>query len=362
LQLHKFMEKNLINDAPKKPSYDFVDHIRCLAMMAIVAEHSLGAGVAVLPQSARFNDYLHLMQVTKFGTITFFLLAGFLIGEKFTDYTPGQYLKRRFSNTFGPWLFWSGVFIVCFIANLAVKERMYHDGRFSLANILDGIKTVYFFTNYWFIINFMISISLLLVFKKHLYTLTFGAVLLAFTLFYSVNIHYEWINPTHTIAIFGFIFFLWLGAQLRKHWLTIDTYLHKVPYWALIIPVIIAYVLGITEIKALAGHSSEPFNTLRFSNILYSLTVFAFLLKVRNIKMLNYLKPRDTTFGIYLIHYIILAFAIPEILRPLHIEVEELNLSQYFGYKLLFFILVYTVTIILVRLINKTKARRLVGN
>jgi hypothetical protein len=362
LQLHKVMEKNLINDAPKKPNYDFVDHIRCLAIMVIVAEHSLGT-YAFEPQDDRYWPYLGIIQFTKFGTISFFLLAGFLIGEKFTDYTPGQYLKRRFSSTFGPWLLWSLVYILCYVINLGVKGHMYHEESVTLANILPFVKTTYLYTNYWFIINFMVSIALLLVFKRYLYSMIFGAVLFAFTLFYCINIHYEWTDPSHTIAILGFIFFLWLGAQLRKNWHIVSAWLQRMPYWPVVLLVLLAYGFSLYEIVALKhNHSLDPSNTLRFSNILYSLTTFALFLKIRKFNFLAFLKPRETTFGIYLIHFILVVFLIPEIFRPFHLELKDQPLLPFFGIKFIAFLLAYFITWGLVMLLNKTKARRLVGN
>jgi hypothetical protein len=356
------MQHNLINDTPSKRNYDFIDHIRCLSMMSIVFEHAFATEKITL-YTSKFWAYLGIIQVAKFGTVIFFLLAGFLIGDKFTDYTPGQYLKRRFSNTFGPWLFWSIVFVIGLIINLRITGNMYHDDRFNLANILDGIRITYLYTNYWFIINFMISISLLLIFKKYLYSNTFGAILLSFTLIYCVNIHFQWFDPSHTIAILGFIFFLWMGAQLRKHWAAVEDWMKKISYGWLILAVVLTYALSCLEIFTLINSKSvDPYNTLRFTNVLFSLAVFFLLLKIKNFPVLNYLKPRQTTYGIYLIHYIILDYILKEILRPLHIEESQLSTLGYLAYRFSGFVIVYILTILLVMGINKTKAKRLIGN
>lgn len=330
--------------------------------MSIVAEHSLGSYNFTL-DSSKYWLFLLLVQFAKFGTVIFFLLAGFLIGEKFTDYTPGQYLKRRFSSTFGPWVFWSLIFILCFIINLHVKARMYHDDRFNITNILKEVKIVYLYTNYWFIINFMVSITLLLIFKRHLYSSTFGSILLLFTLFYSVNIHFEWIDPSHTIAILGFIFFLWLGAQMRKHWIIVETRVEQIPYKSIVLFILLTFGLSVWEIRELSYHHSiDPYNTLRLSNILYSLAVFLLLVKVKHFKPIWYLKSRQTTYGIYLIHYIIVIFLIPEIFRPFELKFEELPLINFFSLKLFAFVAAYFITFVIVTGINRTRARKLIGN
>jgi fucose 4-O-acetylase-like acetyltransferase len=352
-----------VTQAPKKQNYDFIDHIRAIAMIAIVAEHSLSAGVGLTPGTAKVDAYYILTQVTKFGTITFFLLAGFLIGDKFTDYTPGAYLKRRFSSTFGPWMFWSIVFILCFAANLKVKANMYHDDRFNWANIWDEVKLVYLYTNYWFIINFMVSITILLIFKKYLYANWFGATLLACTLFYSINAYTAWVNPSHTTAILGYVFFLWLGAQLRKYWQHIEIAISRVSYITILIAIVVSYAASMYEIKALTAiNSMDNINTLRISNILYTLSVFALLLKFNKFKSLNYLQPRQSTYGVYLIHPVILVYASPEILRPLHIEINQISLGAYIVYKMMFLLLTYALTFLVIKLLNLTKARTLIGN
>jgi len=353
---------NSVNEPVVKKNYDFIDHIRCLSMVAIVAEHTISYYPPALT-SLNYWPYLYLMEFFKYGTIIFFLLSGFLISEKFRDYSPGEYLKRRFRSTFGPWLFWSLLFALCLTIHLKVTAGIYHDNRFNLANILDGIKMVYLYSNYWFIINFMVSITLLLIFKRHLYSLVFGTILFLFTIFYCINIYPEWINPNHTTAILGFIFFLWLGAQCRKYWPQVNAFMERVPFLLLILLTVATFAACVYETHVLTAlNSSDPLNTLRFTNVLYSLVIFALLLKINSFKVLDHLKPRSTTYGIYLIHSIIVFFVLPEVLRPLSIDVNKVNLAGYVGYKFIYFLLAYFITLLLVFLINKTRGRRLVGN
>ncbi len=355
--------QNLINQAPPKKNYDFIDAIRGIAMMSIVAEHSVAAGGYNFAYGTpKYWTYITLVQLTKFGTIAFFLLAGFLISEKFTDYSPAQYLKRRIATTFGPWLLWSLVYVMASIVSLRIMGNIYHDGRFNLANILEHVKIVYLYSNYWFIINFLISISILLIFRKYLYSLVFGAILCLFTLFYAVNIHYEWVDPTHTTAILGFVFFLWAGAQMRKYWDTIENAAAKLSYPLIWLLLLVTFCLSMYEIVELQGKSLDPVNTLRFSNILFSLACFALLLKVKTFSIINYIKPRQTTYGIYLIHYIILVFLLPEIFIHFNINGYALTVPQYLLFKLVTFILTYGITFGLVMLISNSRAKKLVGN
>ncbi|GAA4097504.1 acyltransferase [Mucilaginibacter panaciglaebae] len=354
--------QNLINDAPGKKNYDFIDAIRGVAMMSIVAEHSVAFNVPnIVFGTTKYWVFISLIQFTKFGTIAFFLLAGFLIGEKFADYSPSQYLKRRISTTFGPWVFWSLVYVLGMIINLHIKQRIYHNHQFNLHNILEQVKIVYLYTSYWFIINFLISISILLIFRKYLYSLYLGGTLMLFTLFYVVDIHYEWIDPRHTTAILGFVFFLWLGAQLRKYWTRIEDSAAKVPYWILVSLVLLTFGASLYEMTQLRGHSIDPFNTLRISNIFFSLVFFALLLRIKNYKFVASLKPRQTTYGIYLIHYILLVYLFPELMMHLGFDINNLPVGLFVLSKATIFVLLYALTWSVVILIGKSKAKKLIG-
>lgn len=331
-------------------------------MISIVAEHSVAAGgYQFMYGSDKYWMNVVLIQLTKFGTVAFFLLAGFLIGEKFADYSPAEYLKRRIATTFGPWLFWTFVYMIAMLITLRITERIYHDNRFNVHNIIEQIEILYLHTSYWFIINFLISISILLMFRRYLYSYYLGGSLLLFTLFYTVNVHFEWIDPRHTTAILGFVFFLWLGAQLRKHWDVVERKIAATSYLILFILLIITFAFSVFEISLLQGKSIDPFNTLRISNILFSLVMFALLLRKRTFSAINYLKPRQTTYGIYLIHYVLLIFIIPELLGHLHIDVPNLSVARSIMYKLGVFIITYGLTFGVVILISNSRAKKLVG-
>ncbi|WP_429382065.1 acyltransferase family protein [Mucilaginibacter sp. UYCu711] len=345
----------------KKRNYEFIDAIRCITMMFIVCEHCIAAGgYRYRYDSNLYWTFLASMQVAKFATITFFLLAGFLLGENFSTYSPFEYLWRRLQNTVGPWVFWSLLFVVFDIIRVFLIPPIGHSGAFTLHNILINIKGLYTYSAYWFIINFMISISLLLLFRKYLYSLYFGAILGLCTIFYSVNIYYLWIFPNHTTAILGFVFFLWLGVQLRKHWGKIKKIREMIPFYVLLGLLIGTYAIAIYESTILEDVGGDPTNTLRFSNILYSLIVFALLLKINTFNFTRSLKPKETTYGIYLIHFILVVFLLPNIFTK--IEVTHLSVLQFLGYRLTWFFITYTLTFFIVTGLNKTRAKALIGN
>ncbi len=361
-----YMQKN-ITEQPAKRNYDFVNTIRCIAMIFIVMEHSTYFEPDIyLPHSGlRAFCFCLSIQFSKFGTVCFFLLAGFLIGDKFTDYTPLQYLKRRLNTTIRPWLFWSLCFIVLTNLDLITNKLLLHpdpQGVNVWQTLLGNITTTYLYTNYWFIPNFLFCITLLLVFKRHLYSYTFGAILFLFTVFYSINIYLSWIKPSHTTAILGFVFFLWLGAQLHKNWQKVEAWIDKTSIFMWLTFTILTLYLSLAEMDLLKNlHVHDPYNTLRFSNIIYSISFFFLLLKIKNFNFIQYLKPRETTYGIYLIHYIMPAMLLPQIFGPMHINVYQLTIAEVFLYQLLKFLIVYSSTFLVVWGINKTSFKWLVG-
>ncbi|GAB3919046.1 acyltransferase family protein [Mucilaginibacter boryungensis] len=358
--------RNLINDTPAKRNYTFIDNIRCIAMMGIVADHAFNVGDYIFKtHSASFWAYGINIQLAKFGTITFFLLAGFLLGDKFAEYTPAQYLKRRFKNTFRPWIIWSLIFLIAIMAKSAVMAlRIYHDPFDVWASLLSTLKIVYLYSNYWFIINFLICIGILLMFKRRLYSWKLGVALLACTLFYSINVYFEWIEPIHTTALFGFVFFLWLGAQMHKNWEMVERKIRTMPLLVFTGMFLMTLALTMAETHVLLQrHSIEPYNTLRVTNLLYSLAVFALLVKIRDFNLLSYFKPRETTFGIYLIHYIIIYNILPEIL--IHLDVvnaADMSLAGICTYQYSRFIITYVVTFFIVKGINTTRFKWIIGN
>ncbi|MBW4888442.1 acyltransferase [Mucilaginibacter sp. HMF5004] len=359
--------QNLIDNTPAKKNYAFIDSIRGLAMISIVAEHSM----FIYPTSFQPHDltgvlsFAFIIQLTKFGTISFFLLAGFLIGEKFSTSSAWEYLKKRIKNTLFPWLFWSLIFLFTIVLGNVVAAFKFGNGHMDADyadQFIDHVKMVYLHSSYWFIPNFLCCITILLLFKRYLYSYYLGAVFLLFTLLYAVNIYVGWVEPRHTTALLGFVFFLWLGAQLNKNLEKLDNWINRTPIYIWVILVIITFIFGMgEEVNLFYRDSIDPYNSLRITNIFYSIACFFLFFRIRKFDFLDWIKPRETTFGIYLIHFIIACSVLPEIFITLKRDVNILPLWQVMGYILLRFILIYGSTLLLVMGINKTKFKWSIG-
>jgi len=349
-----------------KINYDFIDSLRFISMFGIVMEHSsffFGAKFNTLNEKI---VQIFSLQVFKFGTIIFFLLAGFLIGDKFTKYSTKEYLQRRIKNTLKPWLFWVIILLITNYLDIIVKNLKYGDNPFltiSIPNVLLSIENIVFNTSFWFIPNFLICIAILLLFRKYLYSIKLGAALLLLSLFYSVNLYIDVIPTSHTTALFGFIFYLWLGVQINKYYDQFKFIAGKTSMSLIFILLIISFSLASLEsyylLKLLPA---DPFNTLRITNIIYSLLSFVFLYKLGAKIQIKRFNPSILTFGIYLVHQILVFRLMPLIFRPLHINFENRSAYYFLAIQLLTFAVVYTGSILIVYLINKSKrARWIVG-
>ena len=91
--------QNLINEAPAKKNYDFIDAIRCLSMIAIVAEHSMGAGGYTFAYGTpKYWAYITLLQVAKFGTISCFFVGRVFNKRKIYRLYAGTVFKTTHFN------------------------------------------------------------------------------------------------------------------------------------------------------------------------------------------------------------------------------------------------------------------------
>ncbi len=361
------MGENLLEQKSTKKNFDFIDSIRGLAMFGIVFEHSSAFWLITYTEESDRIIQAGYMQLVKFVTIIFFLISGFLINYKFTEYTPIQYLKNRFKNTIGPWLFWVTIFV---LLNNAQKIFMYFktgDEDFLPPSWFESTFVqffrIIFYSNYWFILNFLICIAVLLIFKRYLYRIGFGIALGLISLTYSVNLYYNWFPAEHTTAFFGFIVYLWLGVWLNRYYDEVSTILKRIPMLVLIIAATIFFFLATFETVGLMERNViDPYNTLRFTNIIYSLIFFGILLKMGPMKLVQKtLQPRQTTYGIYLIHAIIIDRVLSEIVRPFKISLTTISPFDAILYSIVRFVIVYSLTFMIAKLILKTKFKWSIG-
>jgi hypothetical protein len=126
------------------------------------------------------------------------------------------------------------------------------------------------------------------------------------SLFYGINAYTQWLPvQSHTEALFGFVFYLWLGAWVAKHFVTFESWTARIPALALIAMAALTGLAAFGEGELLS--QSAALNTLRISNQIYSVVMVLAIFKARKALWPRALKVRKSTFGVYLAHSVVLA-------------------------------------------------------
>ncbi len=305
---------NELQKRSRRPDYVFVSNIRFLAMVAIVYIHSNG-----FINTSGFFGHLQnvLLQSAKFGTIGFFLISGFLLGERLSRHSPSVYFIRRVRVVFLPWIFWATVWLLTGLPVL-MNDSRYRGFASSFGRAVhDYFSLIFIHSIYWFVPNFFLCLAVVLFLYKRVPQWVQGGAFLAASLFYGVNIYLGLVPKEHSSAIFGFVFYLWLGMMAYQNRQRFQSWLDRVSWSVLLTWIAIAGLLALGEMHLL-NPSGQGANTLRISNQIYSVLVVCAIAKFRRPLMPRFINPRTETFGIYLLHPVLCQvwWALLKFLRP----------------------------------------------
>lgn len=339
-------------------NYPFVDFIRFISMMGIVFAHT-----DPFPYGTSYYSFLQGMdnpeayiiykQTFKFSVICFFMISGFLIGEKVVNIHPFQYFKRRLKATLKPYIIAFAVFVaLSYIINPGLLAE--------LNNYISFFRRIYYFivgTPYWFLPTYLVALFTILLFNKYIDSLKFGAILLIVTAIYTFSTLFA--DKDHTTSVFAFIFYLWLGVYVRRKNLLMK--IKKIKTYILLLLVTVTFILSCYEAYALFLNNKEHFfNNLRLFNQLYGLVFFILLVKVCPVKPDFWiLSPRKETYGIYLYHFLFIAFIFPVFvyLCDKYFGVQYYSQGMYLLLLLGFvkFVVCYILTTLFVKIILRLK-------
>lgn len=245
----------------------------------------------------------------KFGTIGFFLISGFLVGDRLPASDRISYLRRRAKRLIPAWLVWFGLDVLYSThRDLGGVPATGLSSRVLFSTVYASGVRCLTETALWFIPNFMVALTCIVMLRRWLNDLRLGAVLLAINLFYGVNVYTRWLPSRHTEALFAFVFYLWLGAwcSLRKE---------KIQSWAaaqsagrLVLYAGAAAGVAVIETFILKAHNSpDEFNSLRFGNQIYSVLIVILLLRIKRRSWPAFINVAETTYGVYLIHGMVMS-------------------------------------------------------
>ncbi len=278
-------------------------------MAAVVALHCIETMPSALPGVTPPGLVRVLSGFVKFGTIDFFLVSGFLLGDAFERGNPFAFMGRRLQKIGVPWLTWFLFTAVYFTIGKLLRHKLdlslSTDSLTQIPLLVEGYLTG---TAFWFVPNLLLSIFVLLLVRRHFRRAWLGCALFLITLFYAVNIYRGWVPSSHTVALGGYMFFLWLGALGARNYGWLVEKLARVSLWMVVLFVLLAALLATGEANILAHRGApDPLNTLRLSNQLYSLATIVLILKIQRVMSPAFINVRKEIFGVYLSHSLVLA-------------------------------------------------------
>jgi probable poly-beta-1,6-N-acetyl-D-glucosamine export protein len=352
-------------------SYHFADFIRFVAMCAIIFQHSFIVEKSLLvADSSSVVLFFFLKVLAKIGSISFFLVSGFLLSSALDRYSSKEYLNKRVKNIFKPYILFVGIYLMLDCLGAFFGEQRITSFTELPAFVIGKILGILFFTSYWFIFNYFISVMLLLSLRKYLYERWLGVLLFCCTLVYSINVHFEFFLPHHTTAFVGFTFFLWLGANLRKNEAVYWNFIEQTSVWKILGLVALTLSANLYETYYLLGKGATIVDSsLKFTNILYAFSVFLLLSKVGSKVTFTYLNPRDETYPLYLIHPLFLKVInyallpmLPAVSAILTInQASEVSWLTILLYQTGWFIAIYSLSLITVKVILYSPWRWILG-
>jgi hypothetical protein len=327
-------------------SYPFVDWIRMIAMIGIVWAHiPITSAKQTYNPTSDILKYCFFMDFWKFGVICFFMISGFLLSNKIENSNPVDYFLKRISGTVVPYVFVVLLTIVLYafknyILNIPSNEPIV---RFIYETLL--ISPLWFLPNYW------LSLIIILSLKRFLKKWVLGASLFIITILFSQYFTYGNDPIPHMFALFAYVFYVWLGFIISKK--GFHLYIQKLNISYLLLTCVGLYIMSSLEsIYLYKRGSSEYFSILRYSNQMYSVTMFITMMAIFN-KPLNskFVKPRNETFGIFLYHIFALRFVIFISNHLDRFGIHANNFQTFIVVFLIKFIICYVLTLLLVKLL-----------
>lgn len=349
-----------------KTNYDEIDTIRFITISIIVWSHSLFPAWYLRKPDALTEQIIKafVIQLGAISTVIFFIVSGILINSKLQEYNLKRYLNERIPRVYGPWLL-----IVCLnVLLIMLHQESFYD-LLATKSISPIFSSIYSIVNglivygpYWFVLTYLVGMVILIYFNQYSSNIYFGVLLGAITAFYALNFHMGWIDTLHTKATLAYTFFIWLGFQLHRHWKEILVEVKNINWFVLTFIMVVLFSTACYEGYNLSRNGvRDPFASNRFTNIIFSLIFFLFLLKIGTIRIINSLKPRRIVYGIYLINSIVI-LELTVFLKEYINELTHIDIWSLLGLQLIYFIVTLILTYSIVHYLTKSSLKWVIGS
>lgn len=348
--------------------YPFIELIRFIAILSMVWLHTdvspsttgnqlAYSQIDFLNATNHPELYIFFKQIAKFSVICFFMVSGFLIGGKLD--TPIQkFLKNRFKSTFRPYIIALSITVII----ISIGHYFVKGEHIGVNYIAEKYIHLVLESSFWFIPNYMFCVCIIFFFKNYADKLWFGFILFGITMINTIiSCYLPGFYANHTTALTAFPFYVWLGIMIRRH--NIHYYVKQLNPWLVGILTLFSFYISFVEVMHMyKNHHPDFFNVLRVSNQIYSISVFFFLINIcpekPNFGILN---PSKESYGVYLYHFPILAYVIPQLQKlvehMLHIHIFSFDTLTMIIFSICKWVLCYIIVIIFLRLNYRWKLK-----
>ncbi len=327
-------------------------------------KHTIEGNIYFVQSLSQAQAMPWIVQPLKFGTICFFIISGYLLGKHLSILdSPWSYYRRRLKVVGIPYLIAAGLFYLINIHIYGVIRGRYDIAMWTPDYLLQTLQSTILFSSYWFVFVFLLALGTFLLFWRKSDQPLFSWLTFTISIFYGLNVYLNWIEQRHNLAMPAYLFYLWVGVYLSRRD-DLVRYLQQVNNAWVTTAVLLSLCLAVAESTYLWSiNSVSPFNTVRLSNQLYSVVIFIWLLRNDFSSKLTWFKPRTESFGIYLYHlyFVLLVGTISNRYTILIYHTEYTGL-ELFGITLIRFLLIYSTTLLFVKLVNMTRLRWLLGS
>jgi len=271
-------------------NYLFIDNARFVSLIAIVMRH---CQLSIFDDDHLSTLENGITQIRSFGVLLFFVNSAFLMAAWLArpNTSVRTYWRGRLDRVGKPWLIWASAFQVC---ELVI---FFSDNEVKVSGLPHQIWHGVFGSNYWFVPILFFSFALILPLRRYWRSWSFGVALLMLSWFYGVNQYGQWVEPSHTTAFFGYLFYLWLGVRLFQNFTAVQAFVQSIPWWFVLLILCSTISLMIVEDQISISHGfPNHYNALQNSNQIYALVVRL---------ARSCINVRKESYGIYLTHQIV---------------------------------------------------------
>jgi hypothetical protein len=279
----------------------FIENLRVLAIIAIILHHSeLGEAGDV----HYTLGYLAFLQLSKYGTITFMIISGYLFEKTLHKYSTRELIIRKFHTLLLPSL----LFIFCYSITKFFFDKA---NVFGFKGIVTFAYMIVFYSIYWFIFNLFLiqTVNSYLKDIKRVKYYFIASLLITGT--YAINIYLRLI-PNAAAVVLSYFSLFFIGRYVSFYEVFIVEKVrsiinNKLYFYSYLVLVLVFYSLAVTESFLIQKYiRTDPANILRISNIVFSILLLVPLYKIKNQLFFHKIFPKKSVFLVYLIHPFVL--------------------------------------------------------